>query len=259
MPSVKLSVAIITLNEETNIGRCIDSVAQVADEIVVVDSFSVDKTKEICLAKGVRFIENPFEGHIQQKNFALRQATHDHVLSLDADEALSGELADSIQAVKTDWNADAYQFNRLTSYCGQWIRHCGWYPNRRVRLWDRRKGIWGGVNPHDRVIMEEGSKVSLIAGDLLHYSFPSIKSHVQTVNNFSEIAAREAVRRKKNVNLVIHVLLNPAYTFACGYIFRLGFLDGYYGFVICAISAFANFLKYSKIRQKTVQKTVENE
>lgn len=257
MPSIKLSVAIITLNEERNIGRCIDSVAQVADEIVVVDSFSVDKTKEICLAKGVRFIENPFEGYMQQKNFALRETTHDHVLFVDADEALSDELADSIQGVKTDWNADAYQFNRRTSYCGQWIRHCGWYPNRRVRLWDRRKGIWGGGGLHEKVIMEEGSKVSVIAGDLLHYSFPSIKSHVQTANNFSEIAAREAVKRKKNANLVIHVLLNPAYTFAYGYILRLGFLDGYYGFVICAISAFANFLKYSKIRQ--LQKSVEDE
>lgn len=256
MSYFNVSAVIITFNEENNIGRCIDSVSRVVDEIVVVDSFSTDRTKEICLSKGVRFIENPFEGHIEQKNFALQQATCDHVLSLDADEALSDELADSIKEVKNNWDVDAYEFNRRTSYCGKWIWHCGWYPNRRPRLWDRRKGIWGGVNPHDKVIMEEGSKVSLIAGDLLHYSFPSIKDHVQTANNFSEIAAREAVKRKKQVNFVIHILLNPAYTFLYNYIFRRGFLDGYYGFIICTISAFANFLKYSKIKQ--LQKTVEN-
>jgi len=142
---VKISAVIITFNEEKNIGRCLDSLQKVADEIVVVDSCSNDKTCEICEKYGVRFIQNRFKGHIEQKNFAMQQAEYDWVLSLDADEVLSLELTDSILKVKKDWVIDGYAFNRLTNYCGTWIRHCGWYPDTKLRLWDKRRGRWGGV------------------------------------------------------------------------------------------------------------------
>ncbi|MTI29248.1 glycosyltransferase family 2 protein, partial [Cytophagales bacterium RKSG123] len=150
----KISAVIITYNEEKNIQRCLESLKGVVDEIVVVDSLSTDNTKKICEKFDVHFIENPFEGHIEQKNYAMGCARNDYVLSLDADEALSPKLKESILKVKENWTADFYSFNRLNNYCGQWIRHSGWYPDKKIRLWDRRKGKWGGKNPHDNVVMK---------------------------------------------------------------------------------------------------------
>lgn len=247
---MKISAAIITFNEERNIERCLQSLKDIADEIIVVDSFSTDSTEEICNKFQVKFVKNKFEGHIQQKNYALELTSNDYVLSLDADEALSDELKRSIETIKSSGtHHEAYSFNRLTSYCGKWIRHCGWYPDRKVRLWDKRKGSWGGENPHDKVQLATGAKEVNLKGDLLHYSFESIASHVQTANNFSTIAAKAAVDKGKKANFIIHILLNPIYTFINKYFFKLGFLDGFYGFVICYLSAVSNFLKYSKIRQ----------
>ena len=247
MKSVNLSAVIITLNEEKNIGRCIDSLTGIADEILVVDSFSTDATESICLSKGARFIQNKFEGHIQQQNFAKEQASYDFIISVDADEALSPELRASILEAKSNWHADAFQVNRLTQYCGQWIHHCGWYPDRNIRVWDRTKGKWAGENPHNKIVMENSCVIEKLKGDLLHYSFPTIASHLQTMNSFSEIASREAIRKGKRVNLIIHVVGNPIFTFVKKYFLQKGFLDGYYGFVICVNSAFANFSKYSRI------------
>ena len=144
---VKVSAVIITYNEERNIKRCLDSIVGVADEIVVVDSYSTDRTEEICKAYHVKFIQHRFFGHIQQKNWAILQATSPYILSLDADEALSDELRLSILKAKKNWTHDGYYFNRLTNYCGKWIRHTSWYPARKLRLWDSRKGSWGGFNP----------------------------------------------------------------------------------------------------------------
>lgn len=245
---LKLSVAIITLNEESRIGECLSSVSEIADEVLVVDSFSTDKTKEICLSHGVRFIENEFQGHIEQKNFALSQAKYDFVLSLDADERLSQEAIRAIQEVKLRDNFDGFVFNRLTNYCGRWIRHCGWYPDRKLRLVDRRKAYWTGENPHDKLMLESGI-LEYIQADILHFSFPTIASHVKTANNFSEIAARQAYKRGRRINFFVHILLNPIYTFVKKYLIQLGFLDGFYGYVICRISAHSNFLKYTKIWQ----------
>jgi glycosyltransferase involved in cell wall biosynthesis len=247
--SVKISAVIITFNEEQNIGRCLDSVNEVADEIVVVDSFSADKTEQICSDKGVDFIQHPFEGHIEQKNFAMSRANYDHILSLDADEALSEALEESIIDAKNNWRHDGYSFNRRTNYCGRWIRYCGWYPDKKLRLWDRRKGRWGGVDPHDKVIMEKNSPTSHLQGDLLHYSYHTIREHVSQMNKFSDIAARVASERGRRSNLITDILLNPLLTFTKKYFIKLGVLDGYYGFVISINSAFGKFLKYIKLRE----------
>ncbi|MBT8332765.1 MAG: glycosyltransferase family 2 protein, partial [Deltaproteobacteria bacterium] len=139
---VKISAVIITYNEERNIGRCLDSVREVADEIVVVDSYSTDKTKEICHSMNVKFLQHHFEGHIEQKNYAVSCASCGQVLSLDADEVLSEKLQQSILAAKQSWRFDGYSFNRLTNYWGKWNRHSGWYPDTKLRLWDRSKGRW---------------------------------------------------------------------------------------------------------------------
>lgn len=252
---VKLSVTIITFNEENNIARCISSVKGIADEILVVDSFSTDRTKQICSEHNVRFIENKFEGHIEQKNFALTQAQNDYILSLDADEALDEELRKNILAVKSNWQADGYMFNRLTNYCGQWVRHCGWYPDKKLRLLKRQTGNWGGSNPHDIIEMKDQSRVDYISGDLLHYSYPTISSHIEQTNKFTTIAAREAYARG-----VTSSFLKPTtrgiLKFLRDYFFKLGILDGRYGLIICSINALSAFLKYSKIKELQNNKVI---
>lgn len=243
---IKLSAAIITLNEERNIGRCLASIADIADEIVVIDSGSIDGTKEICLKHGVKFIQNPFEGHIEQKNFATGNCSHEYILSLDADEALSPELKKSILALKENWDKDGYYFNRLTTYCGKWIHHCGWYPDRKLRLFKKGKGKWAGSNPHDRFILEAPQNYGTIKGDLLHYSYYTIEEHLLQVNRFTNIAAQSAFKEGKR-STIFQVLFKPVIRFIRDYLFHVGFLDGYYGFVICCISSHATFIKYVKL------------
>ena len=241
---VKISGLIITLNEERNIRDCIASLQDVVDEVVVVDSYSTDATPDICREMGARFVQHPFEGHIQQKNYAVDQASYDHVLSLDADERLSPEMADSIRAVKQDWRADGYAFNRLNNYCGQWLPHA-WYPDRKTRLWDRRKGRWGGTNPHDKVVLQ-GTTVKL-KGDLLHYPYATVEEHYRQVVQFATVAAHAKYAKGKRASFLIHVLIGPWFKFIKRYIFRLGFLDGYYGFIFSALAAYVNFLKYLRL------------
>lgn len=245
---VKISAVIISYNEEKYIGRCLESLQQVADEIVVVDSYSQDKTREICESHNVKFIEHEFEGYRQQKNWAMAQAENDIVLSLDADECLSEELKNSIQNVKSSWEADAYSFNRLNNYYGKWIKYSGVYPDRKIRLFDRRKGKWGGVNPHDKFIVNPGEKYKFLAGDLLHYVQDSIDDHVDKIRLFSGINAGEYYKMGKNSSF-LKILVHPSWRFFKSYFFNMGFLDGYYGFVICSLNAYSSFLKHVKIRK----------
>jgi glycosyltransferase involved in cell wall biosynthesis len=244
---VKLSALIITFNEEKNIGRCLESVKDVADEIVVVDSYSTDRTQEICEALGAVFIQHTFHGHIQQKNWAIDQTSFPHILSLDADECLSQDLKESISKVKAGWSHDSYYFNRLTNYCGKWIRHTTWYPSPKLRLWDSRLGSWGGINPHDKFIMERGATNFFLKGDLLHYSYNNLSDHVSQINFFSTIGARAYFQRGKKSSL-FGILLRPFWRFLKDYIFRLGILDGFYGLALSVNSAHAIFLKYIKLR-----------
>ena len=244
----KISALIITFNEEHNIERCIKSLAGIADEIVVIDSYSTDKTSEICTNYDVKFIQNKFEGHIEQKNFAISKASYDFVLSLDADEEVSAELKESILDIKSNTSQRAYSFNRLTSYCGKWIKHCGWYPDVKIRLWDKSCGQWGGINPHDTVILNTGITAQHINGDLKHYSYHTIEEHIKQINFFSTIAAEEAFKEGKSANLLT-TLFKTKFKFLRDYFFKLGFLDGYYGFVICFTSSFATYLKYTKLRE----------
>lgn len=246
---IQLSVVILTFNEEKNIARCLDSVKNVADEVIVVDSYSNDKTLEICVAYGARVIQHAFEGHIQQKNFALTQASFSYALSLDADEALSEELRQSICDVKCDWKHAAYEMNRLTNYCGAWIRHCGWYPDSKIRLFERSKGHWTGINPHDRYeLLDPEAAVGFLRGDILHYSYYSISDHIKQVDYFTEISARVLFEKKQRASLV-RILVSPVFRMFRDYVIKGGFIDGYYGLVICVISSHAAFLKYVKLRE----------
>ena len=243
-----ISVVIITFNEEKNIGRCIDSVKGIADEIVVLDSFSKDRTRTICEEKGARFIQHEFDGHIEQKNRAIGFAKFPHVLSLDADEAVSDELRNSLVKAKENFARGGYYMNRLTNYCGKWIRHCGWYPDRKLRLWDSRKGKWGGVNPHDKYEMNEGDKdTGQLDGDILHYSYYTVEDHYRQVNYFTDILSRAYFQKGIRAGILRMYLASVA-KFLGDYIMRAGFLDGKEGFMISRISAYATFLKYKKLR-----------
>lgn len=246
--SLKISATIITFNEEKKIERCLQSLLPVADEIVVVDSYSTDQTENLCRKYPVKFLKRPFDGYVSQKNYAAEQASYDYVLSLDADEALSDELRDSIMTVKAGWdiNCDGYSFNRFNNYCGKWIRFCGWYPDRKIRLWDRRKGKWGGEDPHDKVILSR-DRVKKLTGDLLHYAYFTVDEHLRQMHKFAEVAARAKYKNGKKPSFVIHVLFNPVFKFLKKYFFQLGFLDGYYGFVFCAASSALNFYKYLRL------------
>lgn len=244
----KLSVVIITFNEERNIGRCIDSVQKIADDIVVVDSFSSDKTEEVCKSKNVRFIPHKFDGHIEQKNWAITQAMFPFILSLDADEAIDEELKKSILLVKNNWLFDGYTMNRLTNYCGKWIYHSSWYPDKKLRLWDSTKGKWGGINPHDKYEMQAGSSQSQLKGNILHYSYYSIQDHIKQVNTFTDIAAKALLMTGKRFSFV-NLFFSPPVKFLKMYLLKLGFLDGFEGYIIAKISAHAAFIKYAKLRQ----------
>jgi glycosyltransferase involved in cell wall biosynthesis len=243
-----ISVVIITFNEEKNLGRCLESIRSVADEVVVIDSSSTDSTVAIAQEYGARVIDHPFAGYGQQKNFAVGQANHNWVLSLDADEALTPELAKNILSLKDGPQYDVYEMPRLTNYCGKWIRHCGWYPDRQTRLFDRTKGHWAEQKVHEYwKTSDAGAAKGLLKGDLLHYSFRSIHEHLKKIEKYSELGAREAVEGGKNASL-LKVMLYPGWRFIVDYIFRLGFMDGFYGYLICKLAAHAAFIKYAKIR-----------
>ncbi len=244
----KLSVVIITFNEEKNIERCLRSVGGIADEIIVVDSFSTDNTEVICARFNVRFSQHGFEGHIEQKNYAMSLATHPFVLSLDADEALSDELAVSIRCALTNWTHDCYTINRLNNFCGQWIRHSGWYPDKKIRLFDKRKARWGGINPHDKIIIEKGATCKELEGNLLHFSFSSISQHIDQINKFSGIKAKGAFAKNKKAG-PWHIFILPLVKFFTIYFLKAGFLDGFYGFVIALHSAWSVYLRGVKLRQ----------
>lgn len=246
--SIPISAVIIAFNEEQNIERCIRSLEGVADEIIVVDSFSADRTVEIAASLGAMVYQQVFLGHVEQKNFALTKTTFPHVLSLDADEVLSDKLKESILEVKENWTHDGYYFNRLTSYCGKWIKHTSWYPSKKLRLWDKRKGEWGGVNPHDKFILKKGSTKKFLKGDLLHFSYLNSDQHFKKVQSYSRIFAESHFYKGKKIHFW-NLILNPAWRFFRDYIIKLGFLDGKDGFTISRVSSYETFLKYRKLLQ----------
>ncbi len=241
---VRISVCIVAMNEEDRIGDCLRSV-EFADEWIVVDSHSTDRTREIAAEFGARVIERDWPGHVEQKNFALDQAEHDWVLCIDADERVSPELRVSIQAaLASDTLPDGFRFARRTWYLGRWIDHGGWYPDRKLRLFRRGRARWGGINPHDHVQME--GDALLLSGDLLHYSYRSIADHLRTINSFTTIAAREKHSRGQRAGL-LDLLGRPFWKFLRMYLLKAGFLDGVAGIVVAVIGSFYVFLKYAKL------------
>lgn len=241
-----ISACIISFNEEQRIEECLQSLAGIADEIIVVDSLSTDRTVEIASRYTDKIYHQKFLGHVEQKNLAVSRASHDWILSLDCDERLSPELHAALLAVKDGLDdRTAYRMARKTFYVYRWLNHC-WYPDRKVRLFNRRNARWGGTNPHDRVVLGEGVQVVDLKGDILHYSFNSISEHLRTIDNFTEIGAREIIAKGKKVSM-LSPLTHGLWTFIRLYFFKRGFLDGLAGFIVATLSFMHAFVKYAKV------------
>lgn len=240
----QISGVIITFNEERNIARCIDSISKVVDEIVVVDSFSTDRTKEICLEKGVKFIENKFEGYIEQKNFAIQLCNYAVVLSLDADEYLSDELINSILEIKKNGLNGAYKMNRLSFYGDKAINHGSWYPDKQLRLWGKDCGKWGGAVPHENVVLIEGIDIHFLKGDILHRSYKDASDVLSKIQIYSSMFSKN--NNKKKIS-VLGILSHTTAAFLKSYILKLGFLNGYEGLAVAMCIANHTFYKYSKL------------
>lgn len=242
----KLSVVIICFNEEKNIGRCIDSVKAVADEVLILDSHSTDRTVAIAESKGAVVKQEIFRDFIQKKNKAAELASYNYILSLDADEALDPLLSDSIGKAKEKFTRHVYRMNRCSNYCGKFIRHGSWYPDSKIRLFDRRRAKWGGTNPHDKIVLAEKIEVGRLKGDILHYSYHTISEHVAQNNKLSTLAA-EALFIKGKTTTLFNIFINPLWAFFQCYFLRAGILDGLFGFVIAIQISHMTFLKHLKL------------
>ena len=245
----KLTAVIITLNEEKNIEDCLKSVHDVVDEIIVVDSYSTDRTEEICGAYGAKFIKNKWEGIVAQRNFAQSLASNEVLLNIDADERLSPELAASILEEKEKgFPYKGYTMNRFNNYCGQWIRHGEYYPDRKLRLYHKGSGRVEGANPHEWVQLYEEYPVKKLNGDLIHFSFRTFSEHVAKMNVFSSVAAQTLFSRGRKPSYS-KPILSAFWAFFYGFFLRRGFLDGYYGYVIARNNAMYSFYKYAKLNE----------
>lgn len=244
----KLSATIITLNEEDKIRPCLESLVGVADEIVVVDSLSTDKTKSICEEYGVKFIEQKWLGYSEQKNLANRLASHDWILSIDADEVLSDILKTSILKIKETNTPDnhIFSFNRLNNYCGKWIHHSGFYPDKKIRIWNRNIGQWEGI-VHEVIVFSKNINEIHLKGDLLHYSYSTPEDFEKQVFKFAEMRARHYYDKGRK-NAALLSVISPIFFFVKHYFIRLGFLDGKEGFTMCKVAAKATRHKYKTLK-----------
>lgn len=247
-PHISISAVVITFNEEVVLERCLRSLRGVVDEIVVLDSYSTDGTAALAQRLGARVEQHPFDGYGPQKQRAVALAKCDWILLLDADEALSPALRESILTIKETPAAAAYAYNRLTHYCGRAIRHGGWYPDRLVRLWHREAGgISNDVVHETWQAVDTAYKPGFLQGDLLHFSFPDFEAHVRKIARYSEAGAQHDFARGKRASL-LKILITPFWIFLRGYLFKAGFLDGWQGYVIARASATAAWLKYVRLR-----------
>ena len=241
-----LSVVIITYNESRHIAACIQSVLGLADEILVVDSFSTDDTVAIAEGLGARVLQHEFKGHIEQKNWAKEQATHTFVLSLDADECLSEPLKNSILIEKQmGFHHSGYYMNRLNFIGDKPVKGCGWYPDQKLRLWNRELGSWSGINPHDRFKLRSGFPRMRLDGDLYHYSYANHRELFQKSMYYGKIGAKYT-RTLSIVQLLGKLLVSPLFKFIRNYFFKGGISYGRTGLLICYCQLIESYIKYSR-------------
>lgn len=241
----KVSVTIITKDEETDIAAAIASVSW-ADEVIVVDAQSTDRTVDVARAAGARVLVREWPGYVAQKNFAAEQASHDWILSLDADERVTPDLARSLRQTLDSPAHAAYHMARITWHLGRWIRGTDWYPDLQTRLYDRRAAEWSGQHVHEGLRVR--GSVGRLAGELEHYAYRDISDHLETIERYTTLAARqmyESGRRASRWHLALHA---PA-AFVRNYVVKGGFRLGAAGIIISGMNAYYVFLKFAKLWQ----------
>lgn len=243
----KLTTVIITFNEEANIERCLKAVLPISDEIIVIDSFSRDNTVDICKKFNVKVVQKQWEGYSAAKNYASEIAENEWILSVDADEVVSPPLALAISNILKNPVYKVYKILRLNNYCGRWIKYGGWHKEFRKRLYNKSYVKWNDNEVHEDIEVKENLPVGKIDENLLHYSYRSISEHRVKTEKYATLSAREMFRKGKKPSY-FKLLFSPAFKFIKDYIFRCGFMDGYYGYIIARENAFYTMQKYSKLK-----------
>lgn len=240
---VKLSVVIITFNEEKNIANCLNSVHNVADEIIVVDSFSTDQTESICQKfRKVRFLQHNFQGFGAQKQFATDQSKNDWILSLDADESISNALENEIRIVlEAETPFEAFSIRRQTNYLGRTLRFCGMHTEKHVRLFNKRKAKFSDHQVHEHIV---STSVSSLKNPMIHFPYQNISHHVEKINNYTNMYAS-----KRSISH-FQVIAKAPIRFLTIYFFKLAILDGYAGFIWAMMGTYYSFLKYVKMSER---------
>lgn len=244
----KITSTIITFNEERNIERCIDALASVSDEIIVLDSYSTDRTIEICKSKNVRIEQREWKGYSNAKNYLNQLATHEYIFSVDADEAPDETLQAAILKIKKEGLIGIYEVNRLTNYCGKWIKHSGWYPDVKTRIFPKSISNWEGAYVHEELVVEGNPVAKNLGGHLLHYSYYSQTEHRQRADKYSELTAIKMFKKGKRVG-PLKPYVSALGRFVAMFFIKKGFLDGKEGFTIARISALSNIYKYKELRR----------
>jgi glycosyltransferase involved in cell wall biosynthesis len=247
-----ISAIVITLNEEKKIKRCIESLRKVADEVIVIDSFSTDSTVSICESLGAKIIQRQFTSYYEQKNYGLSVATHNYILSLDADEYLSPELMQSILELKPNLKDVAYRMKRRSSYQGKWVKYGSWAPDWQLRLWNKTQGKWNLHEIHERVDLQAGTKVQKMNGFILHESYSGSQQAIEKIQLFSSIYSSFYLKKKRIS--VFGIMLHSSFAFFKSYFVKLGFLDGYAGLAVAISIANHTFYKYAKLYELSSSK-----
>ena len=244
---VRIAAAIITLNEERNIERCLKSLSNCVDEIVVLDSYSKDRTAEICARYNVNFIQEVWMGYAQSKNLLNTHIKSDYIFSIDADEALDQTMINDLLRLKKEGIDGIYEVNRKTNYCGKWIRHCGWYPEYKMRLFPKQSVSWEGDFVHETLAYPKKMVVKRLKGHLDHFSYYTESEHRKKAFQYADLSVQKYIKEKK-VTYFLQAEFSAIAKFLSIFIFKRGFLDGRSGYVIAKISASANHYKYRKLK-----------
>ena len=246
---MEISVVIITRNEERRLEDALKSVSGLASEIIVVDSRSTDGTVKLAKRYTQRVFEHDWTNYSEQKNFADSQASFPWILSLDADERISPELKSELLELKArtpEGAWAAFSIPRRVFYLGRWIRHSGWYPDRRLRLFLKEKSHWEGDYVHERLVVE--GPVGKLRGTIHHFTYRNISDHMARINKFSDLGAQKLYAERKKCRCY-HLIFLPPARFFKAYLLQLGFLDGFPGLVIAVLTSYAVFVRYAKLRE----------